>query len=65
MQIQVINFINLSAPSQPIRALETMQQQIKVTNLINLPPPSQPIRVLENANPSHQPRQPSSTKSAN
>jgi hypothetical protein len=42
-----------------------MQQQIKVTNLINLSPPRQPIRVLENANPSHQPRQPFTTKSAN
>jgi hypothetical protein len=39
MQIQVINLVNLSPPSQPIRALEVMQQQIKVTNLINLSPP--------------------------
>jgi hypothetical protein len=62
MQIQVINFINLSAPSQPIRALEMMQQQFKVTNLINLPSPSQPTRVLENV---HQPHQPSTTKSTN
>jgi glucan-binding YG repeat protein len=39
--------------------------QIQVINLVNLPPPSQPTRVLENANPSHQPRQLSTTKSAN
>ena len=39
--------------------------QIQVINLVNLPPPSQPTRVLENANPSHQPRQPFTTKSAN